>query len=107
MRYLDEVAIALEEIWLDARFAKKVRAAELEDSLYQHYKLVLGLVISRIEDRVGLGKVPPWTEEELALKVGAPIPMVERLSWGNEKTPAEYSRTWFNPQRARYVARQT
>lgn len=106
VRYLDDKPVALEEIWLDNRFARTVRADDLVESLYHYYKTTLGLVISRIEDRIGLGNVPDWADPEFAHEAGAPIPRVERLSWGQDNTPAEYSRTWFDPDRARYVSRQ-
>ena len=105
IRFLDDVAVALEEIWLDDRFARNVRIDDLMDSLYLFYKDRLGLVISRVEDKVGVAEVPDWGAEDIGLAPGAPAGFVERLGWGSEDTPAEYSRTWFNPALARYTTR--
>lgn len=105
LRLLDGVGVALEEIWLDERFARHLRAETLKESLYLYYKNELNLVIARVEDRVGVAPAPDWGSREIALAPGAPAGFVERLGWGDEPEPAEYSRTWFNADLARYTMR--
>jgi GntR family transcriptional regulator len=105
LRYLDSQPIAVEEIWLDGRFISKLDAAELVDSLYFFYKKTLGLVITRITDRVGVGPVPDWAPQAFPLRRGAAAGFIERLGWGQEETAAEFSRTWFHPELARYTIR--
>lgn len=104
LRYLDDVAVAIEEIWLDAA-AGKIEARELGDSLYRYYQLNLGFWISRAEDSVSVAALPHWTPDEFREHCANYCGYIERFSWAQEKLPVEYSRTWFNPERARYVQR--
>ena len=104
LRYLDDVAIAVEEIWLDAG-AGRVRREQMQDSLYMTYKRALKLWITRAEDRVGIGQVPDWAPESFSLKPGTTTAYVERLSWAQNADAVEFSRTWFDPSRALYVQR--
>lgn len=105
MRSLDKLPIAIEEIWLDDRFIDRLRSRDLPDSLYFFYKKTLGLVISRIEDRVTVRMVPDWAPAESPMRPGEPAGFIERVSWGQDGEPAEYSRTWFHPGLARYTNR--
>jgi GntR family transcriptional regulator len=105
LRYLDALPVALEEIWLDARFAREIAARDLIESLYLYYKDVLGLVIARIEDRVGVQAVPSWAPAAFPLAEGTVAGFIERVSFAQDHQPAEYSRTWFDAQTARYTIR--
>ncbi len=58
----------------------------------------------RVEDRVGVDACPDWAPG-FAPRAGAACGHVERLSWAQDGARAEYSRTWFDPAVARYVAR--
>ena len=104
LRYLNDTIIALEEIWLDAR-AGEVTAAGLSDSLYHHYRTKLGLWIARAEDYVGIAEVPDWAADPFPLAPGTITGFVERWSWADDPSPIEYSRTWFDTNRCRYVQR--
>ena len=104
MRYLNDTIIAVEEIWLD-KDAGIVEQAELSDSLYQYYQSKLNLWISRAEDYVTIGSVPSWAPQAFPLESGTLTSFVERLSWAETHNPVEYSRTWFDTTRARYVQR--
>ena len=75
------------------------------DSLYLFYRQALGIWISRAEDRVGVDAVPPWAPAEFGLAAGAPAGFIERIGWTQDGTSAEFSRTWFDHTKARYVAR--
>ena len=105
LRRLSGRPAAMEEIWLDGGWAEALAPSDLSESLYLFYRQALNLWIARAEDSVGLGPVPEWRAPEFGLAAGAPCGFIER--WG--KTPegevAEYSRTWFDPGVARYVAR--
>lgn len=104
LRYLDNIEVAVEEIWLD-RSVGKIVAKELGDSLYRYYQLKLGFWITRAEDRVSVADLPSWAPASFAEKHNGAVGYIERLSWAQQKTPVEFSRTWFSPQKARYVQR--
>ena len=106
LRYLNDKTIAVEEIWLD-RAAGIVDPATLSDSLYQYYRTMLNIWISRAEDYVTIGNVPLWASEQFPLESGSMTGFVERLSWADTREPVEYSRTWFDTSQARYVQRLT
>lgn len=104
LRYLNDVMIAVEEIWLDGD-AGTVRRDLLSDSLYRYYQKQLGFWIARAEDRVTIGKVPDWAPEVFSLTPGTVTGFIERFSWADRPKPIEYSRTWFDTDRAHYVQR--
>ncbi|MCK7611841.1 GntR family transcriptional regulator [Roseibium sediminicola] len=104
LRYLNDVMIAVEEIWLDGD-AGTVRRDLLSDSLYRYYQKQLGFWIARAEDRVTIGKVPDWAPEVFSLVPGTVTGFIERFSWADRPKPIEYSRTWFDTNRAHYVQR--
>jgi GntR family transcriptional regulator len=105
LRRLGGVPAALEEIWLDASHAEGIEAADLSESLYLFYRERLGLWITRAEDRVGVGQVPDWRVAPFPLRAGATCGFIERLSWGQDGRTCEYSRTWFDPDKMRYISR--
>lgn len=105
LRLLNDLPVALEEIWLDGSYAKRLRIEELSDSLYLFYKSHLNLRISRTEDRVFISDVPDWAPKQFGPATGDTVGYVERLSWSQQGDPAEFSRNWFDPALARYVSR--
>ncbi len=105
LRRLSGVPAALEEIWLDGSWAKILRRTDLSESLYLYYRKALGLWIERAEDRIGVGRVPEWRQEAFAQPVGAVCGYIERWGRTPEGDVAEYSRTWFDPDKVRYVTR--
>jgi len=105
LRRLSGVVAAVEEIWLDGSYARRIAAAELGPSLYLHYRQRFGLWITAAEDRVGVDAVPDWAPPGFGLRPGAPAGLVERLSLSREGARAEVSRAWFDPAVVRYVAR--
>ncbi|SLN24292.1 HTH-type transcriptional repressor YvoA [Aquimixticola soesokkakensis] len=104
LRYLSGTVIAVEEIWLDAG-AGTLKRDSMQDSLYRTYKQQLGLWITRAEDRVGLGRVPDWSPQAFPLVIGQTTAFIERLSWGQAPEPVEFSRTWYDTDKALYVQR--
>ena len=102
-RFLNDVAIAVEEIWLDASVGTLNRSM-LSDSLYQTYFKRLNFWITRAQDRVSLAEMPPWTPTDFA-PPGMTCCYIERLSWSSALQPIEFSRTWYDPNRAVYVQR--
>lgn len=105
LRSLSGTPAALEEIWLDASWAERVDADDLHESLYHFYRRALGLWIARAEDRVGIGRVPDWRVSAFGPRVGDTVGLAERWSRTPEGEVAEFSRSWFDPHVARYVAR--
>ncbi|AML53295.1 GntR family transcriptional regulator [Falsihalocynthiibacter arcticus] len=104
LRYLNKTVVAIEEIWLDQN-AGTVPAGVLSDSLYHFYQKQLGFWIARAEDRVGIQDVPDWSPETFGKPAGAISGYIERLSWAQEPEAVEFSRTWFDTDRALYVQR--
>jgi len=105
LRRLDDTLVALEEIWLDGRARDMVTAGDLSESLYHFYREALRIVIARVEDRIGVAAVPKWSPKAFHLTVGQPAGYIERVSWTGAQAPVEYSRTWFDTNRAQYVSR--
>lgn len=105
LRYLGGTLVGLEEIWLDASYADVIRPADLLESLYLFYRNQLGLVIASVEDRIGLGAVPDWTPAPFHLRAGAMAGYIERNSFLAGRVPVEFSRTWFDADRAHYISR--
>lgn len=104
LRYLNTTIIAIEEIWLDGD-AGAVPPNALSDSLYHFYQKHLGFWITSAEDRVGVAAVPEWSPEAFTKPVGAVTGYIERFSWADQSEAVEFSRTWFDPERAVYVQR--
>ncbi|SFQ99657.1 GntR family transcriptional regulator [Poseidonocella sedimentorum] len=104
LRLLNDTPIAVEEIWLDGA-AGEVRPADLSESLYHYYQTRLGFWIARAEDRVAIGAVPGWAPGEFAPRPGAITGYIERLSWAQSPEPVEFSRTWFDTDKAIYLQR--
>jgi len=104
LRYLNDVMIAVEEIWLDGD-AGSVKRDLLSDSLYRYYQKQLGFWILRAEDRVTIRALPDWTPDTFQKPAGALTGFIERYSWADRSEAVEYSRTWFDTDRAHYVQR--
>jgi GntR family transcriptional regulator len=105
LRFLSGVPAAVEEIWLDGALIPALTAAELSESLYLFYRRRLNLWVQRAEDRVGQGPCPDWSPAEFGQAPGAPLPLITRVSWGPDGSSVEASLTWYDPDRAAYVAR--
>lgn len=105
LRSLDDQLIALEEIWLDGSYRDVVTADDLSESLYHFYRHDLGLVIGSAVDEIGAGPVPVWGCETFGLWAGDTAGYIERVSFDTGGTPAEFSRTWFDYNKARYISR--
>ncbi|MGR3614936.1 MAG: GntR family transcriptional regulator [Paracoccaceae bacterium] len=104
MRYLNDTIIAIEEIWLDES-AGLIDETLLSDSLYRYYQRQLGFWITRAEDRVSVNALPDWTPSGFTCTAGACLGYIERHSWSDRAEPVEFSKTWFDPNRAIYVQR--
>jgi len=77
----------------------------MSDSLYQLYKERFGFWIGRVEDNLSVSAPPTWHSSEFALNGPDKWGYVERRSWDQHGKQAEYSRTWFDTDTTRYVAR--
>ena len=104
LRRLDRDVIAIEEIWLDGVYGP-LREADLLDSLYLTYKDRLGIVIASVEDRIGVADAPSWSDPAFGPRPGERCGFIERISWTAAQQSVEYSRTWFDQAKARYVSR--
>ena len=101
VRYLDDEAVALEEIWLDGSCAEHISSADISESLYHFYRTKLGLWITKAEDWVGIDTPPSWYKGQIESQMG----FIERFGWSNQGKKIEYSRTWYAAEKARYVSR--
>ncbi|GGB56143.1 GntR family transcriptional regulator [Roseibium aquae] len=104
LRFLNDQPVAVEEIWLDGQ-AGEIRREQLSESLYHFYRKQLGFLISRAEDRVGIGQVPDWAPDRFGKAHGAHAGYIERLSWSDGAEAVEFSKTWFDTDRALYIQR--
>ncbi|WP_322892818.1 MULTISPECIES: GntR family transcriptional regulator [unclassified Yoonia] len=105
LRSLGGIVIAIEEIWLDAGAAEAIGPDDLLDSLYLFYRDRLKLVIASVEDRIGIAALPDWTPDRFHLRPGAMTGFIERNSYLAGRVPVEFSCTWFDADRARYISR--
>ncbi|MFK8082768.1 MAG: GntR family transcriptional regulator [Granulosicoccus sp.] len=105
IRRLDASVAALEEIWLDGRFAETINVSFVGDALYRFYREHMDLRITRAEDRVGVALLPDWAPNDFDEHRQSHWGFIERIARGQDGLVAEYSRTWFDPQEVRFVAR--
>lgn len=105
LRHLNDAPCVLEEIWLDGSYADDIAPRDLSESLYLFYRQRLNLWISHVDDSVSIARVPDWRPAEFAPEAGQPVGYVERISFDQDDRRAEFSRNWFDPALARYVAR--
>ncbi len=104
VRYLSGLPVALEEIWLDCHWGAGLEGADLSESLYLTYRKQLGLMIVRADDRIGVGRCPDWGRAEVMME-HHPCGLVERFGISAEGEIPEFSRTWFDSDKCRYVSR--
>lgn len=104
-RYLDNILIALEEIWCVYKIALNREQANVSESLYEYYKTAMGLIISRREDKVSLKPLPNWTPHEFNMTAGDMAGYIERVAWDQFDQLTEFSKTWFHPKKCHYVNR--
>lgn len=105
LRFLSGRPAAVEDIWLDAAHDRRFHAEDLLPSLYLFYRQKLGIVITRVEDRIGIGPAPAWTPVDFGVTAGTLLPYVRRLAWDDTGRMVETSHNWINPAHAHYVAR--
>ncbi len=114
LRRLNGVDAAIEEIWIDSNWQEKITRQALYDSLYLFYKEKLGFWISRVEDSVSALQLPAWKPDDFGSSAnGRPTTKqtdavwgyVERNSYDQTNSSVEFSRTWFDPDTTRYIAR--
>jgi GntR family transcriptional regulator len=105
LRLLNNQPVALEEIYFDSHHHPQLTQADLGEALYLFYKERLGFWIASAEDRVGMSTVPQWSPAEFQPSVGSACPSVERVSHSGKNKIEEYSITWFDSERCRYVNR--
>ena len=106
IRFLDNMPVAVEEIWLDGSVADIIDPDRVSQSLYRFYREELGLWIMKTEDSVSLARLPGWAVDQFPLPPGSPVGYVERRGWSQHGRQVEFSQTWFDAERSRFVARQ-
>lgn len=104
IRSLDGVDVAAEEIWLDGRCARTLSPKDMSESLYLHYRERLNIWILRVVDRLGAAAAPDWAGP-CGMAAGDIAAEARRESYDQNDDCVEVSVSYFNPARARYVAR--
>lgn len=116
LRRLNGIDAALEEIWIDSSRQPRITKEELYDSLYLFYKEKLGFWISRVEDSASARVLPNWKPDHFGAAVKDPTKRtgkdfghvwgyIERTGFDQTNTCVEFSKTWFDPNTTRYLAR--
>lgn len=104
LRFLNKTPVAVEEIWLDGG-AGQVDPKQLSESMYRTYQHNLGFWITRAVDQVSIGTAPDWAPADFGKLPGEHTGYIERLSWAQKADPVEFSRTWFDTDKALYIQR--
>ncbi len=107
LRYLADLPVAVEEIWLDLRWHDDngLNPRTISESLYRTYADRLGLKIREAEDVIGAGDLPDWSPDEFGIAPGTRMIRIERRAYDQYGEPCEASWTWYDPGRAQYYAR--
>ena len=107
LRFLADLPVAVEEIWLDLRWHDDngLNARTVSESLYRTYAEKLHLHIQHAEDVISAAPLPDWTPPELGLAPGTQAGFIERRAFDQHGLPAEASWTWFDPARAQYFSK--
>lgn len=105
LRLLSGEPVALEEIWFSAAGCEDLRVDELGDAMYAFYQQRFQRWIARVEDRLGAAPVPDWTVPDFGPVAGMAAGHIERIAWTASHAVAEFSQTWFDPQRCCYTSR--
>ena len=104
-RLLDGQVVAIEDVMLPLSRAAELAIEHIHESLYLHYREKLGFWVANVVDAVTVGAMTGWGNQALGLARGEPCGLVQRQSYDQHGEMAEFSLLWFNPQRARYMAR--
>jgi len=106
LRSLNQKTIAGEEICIAAQHAKRLRASDLAESLYEHYREHFNQWVVRVEDAIGCEAAPGWLTEALpTANTWGSCGVVQRTAWNQHDAIIEVSRTWFDSSECRYTAR--
>ena len=107
LRFLSGTPVAVEEIWLDARWLDKgsLTPQTVSESLYRSYEDRLGLRIETAEDVIRAGALPDWTPTDFPHAPGNRLGLIERRAFDQTGQPSEASWTWYDPERAQYFAK--
>ncbi len=105
LRKLNDITVALEEIWLDGSYTDSVDQHAVSDSIYLYYKEALGFWISKIEDHVSVAALPKWSPSVFSESSVNAMGFIQRYSTDQHGNRAEFSRTWFDPTVAHFTAR--
>jgi GntR family transcriptional regulator len=118
VRYLDEEAVCVEEIFLPQSRARGVDITinAISESLYLFYRQQLGFWVANVSDRISVASLPDWGRSALGISEveGSEITInrqasdygfVERTAYDQFNDVCEFSWTWFDPEKAIYQAR--
>lgn len=95
-RVVNSKVLLLEEIWLpESRFPGilDVNQADLEPLLYPAYEALFGVLVISAEETLTVALADEPTAKTLSLKAGAPLMVIERCAFDQDRTPVEWRRS--------------
>ena len=104
IRYLDAEPVAFEEIYIDTGWQDDLQPELVPDALYAFYEQAFGLVIAQVKDSIGAAPLPEYAGDHLAPQPGTILGFAERRAFDTNGQPVEYSASWFDHNKAHYVA---
>jgi GntR family mannosyl-D-glycerate transport/metabolism transcriptional repressor len=103
VRFLDDIAIAVEETWMPTRLFPDLSYQVMQGSKYTYIEQQKGLVIDRSEQEI----VPVLAAEDVAALLGIDpeMPVIEKRTRGylHDDTVFEYSRNFFTTNNYRFT----
>ncbi|NQZ31773.1 MAG: GntR family transcriptional regulator [Oceanospirillaceae bacterium] len=105
LRYLNNIPVAVEQIWIDHRHCDQLSSELLHESLYMHYREEFDFWITSVEDQISCEGIPQWGAKALKITQDTLMPVVQRKSRSNKNQLEEFSRTWYLSDQCRYFAR--
>jgi len=96
LRLVTGAPVLLEEIWLPrSRFIALLRADDeaIGALLYPAYERLCGEIVARAQETMTIGTASEADMTWLGLRLGDPVVVIERLSFGYDNIPLEWRRT--------------
>ncbi|SDN85943.1 GntR family transcriptional regulator [Alkalicoccus daliensis] len=102
VRLADNQPMAIESIWLNARFVPDLHRDIVQSSLYDYLEKEAGLVIGEATQMLEASIISFEEAELLKVNKDAPVLMIERHTYLQEGTPLEVVRSRYRADRYRF-----
>lgn len=103
VRYGSKVALTLEETWLPDALYPAIVELGLTASVYELMRECYGRGPARASERLEAVAARPQDAERLRVPEGAPLMLIERISYDAEGIPIEFARDRYRGDRARFA----